>query len=53
MSLKLINEKENPRPSSTRFCRPIRLLIKVEEEKMNNQISDLTPTNVTIVKHKL
>ena len=46
----------NPKPSSTRLCRPVRLqfeketaeLIKSEEKKMKDQISELQPTLVQL-----
>lgn len=58
--LKLIGEVsqtvywENPRPSSSRFCRPISLewthesekLIKEEENRIQSEITALTPLNI-------
>jgi hypothetical protein len=68
----LMNEKvfviwQNPRPSSTRFCRPIKFMLmketientRKEVEVIETQISSLSPTIVTFqdnilsVKHKL
>lgn len=57
---------KNPRPSSVRFCRPIRLqflketkeAIKIEREYIETQISQLTPLTITnpikiIIKYRL
>ena len=58
---------QNPRPSSTRYCRPIKLIFeketmevtKREIQNIDNQINEIQPTNclflntVIIVKHEL
>lgn len=58
---------QNPRPSSTRYCRPIKFefkketkeTIKQEYEYINNQIKNLQPTKINIngeeivINHKL
>lgn len=58
---------KNPRPSSTRYCRPIRLQFKketteisiLEADYINNQISNLQPTKLIIgdteisIRHEL
>lgn len=58
------NEKvlwENPRPSSTRFCRPIKLIfekesksiIKNETDYINAQIIKIVPTTINIGDNKI
>jgi hypothetical protein len=56
---------QNPRPSSTRYCRPIKLIFKKETSKLvkeeiqniENQISEIQPTNCglgseqVVIKH--
>lgn len=58
---------KNPRPSSTRYCRPIRFqfkketstISKEEETYVKNQINNLQPTNIIVagksisIKHEL
>lgn len=55
---------ENPQPSSTRFCRPIKFefikesdeIIRSEKENIENKIHNLSPTHINgdiIVKHEL
>lgn len=67
--LRLIGEKdvvlwENPQPSSTKYCRPVKFhfqsetaeLIKAEHERMQTAINNLTPTRLSenvSVQHQL